>query len=66
MHNFLGPDDLTSESLADGLMAQAHAQDGNLSGQTADHFERNPGLIRSARARRNNYSFRAHAHNIIN
>ncbi len=66
VHDFLGTDDLASERLADGLVAQAHTQDGNLARQTADHIERNPGLIRSARSGRNDYTFRRHAFDIIN
>jgi len=45
VHDFLGADDLASERLADGLVAQAHAQDGNLASQTTDHFERNTSFI---------------------
>ena len=49
MHQFRRPDNLATESLADGLMAEAHSQDGYTSGQLINHLKTYPCFVGSFR-----------------
>ena len=60
MHQLFGVGDPGPEDLADGLMAQADSQNWNLRPQTSDHVLTNPGVLRSAGARRQNDGLRLH------
>ncbi len=50
-------DDLAAERGADGLMAEAHTEDGKFSGEALDQFYGNACLLRSARTGRNHDAF---------
>ena len=52
VHDTGGAHDLAAEGLADGLMAEAHAEDGQATGEMADHVQGDPGLVRRVRPRR--------------
>jgi len=52
VHQFLGMHNLAAERFADRLMPKANAEQRNLAGKLADDGERNPGLRRSRRSRR--------------
>jgi hypothetical protein len=41
-----------AECFADGLMAEAHAENRRLAGELAQHVERDAGVLRIARSRR--------------
>jgi len=49
MHQFRRPDDLAAESLPDGLVAEAHSQDGYTSGQLFNHLKADPCFVGSFR-----------------
>src|SRR6267143_2106626 len=51
--NFRSPNDFASERCANGLMAEANAQDREFSGQSANQIDANPRVLRRAGARRN-------------
>src|ERR1700676_4344130 len=53
VEQFWRANDFPAECRADGLMAQAHAQDGKLSCEAPDELDANAGILRRARARRN-------------
>jgi hypothetical protein len=44
VHHLLGADHLAAERLADGLVAQAHAQQRHLAGEVLEHGHRDAGL----------------------
>jgi hypothetical protein len=52
VHQLPGTHDFPAVSLADALMAQAHAQNGKLTAQFLYRFHRHSRLVRRARARR--------------
>src|SRR5687768_5748262 len=52
MHRALGAGDPAAKGLANGLMAEADAENGNLARQHAHDIERHPGLMRRAGAGR--------------
>ena len=48
VHQPTGPHHLAAERLADGLVAEAHAEDGRLAAEAPDEIERNSSLVRGA------------------
>ena len=58
MHDLARPYHVTAKRLADGLMAQAYAQDRQLAGEIADGFKRDARFGRRARAWRNHDTLR--------
>ncbi len=54
VYDFRRTDDITPKHLPDGLMPQAHAQDGHFSREMPDHFHGDAGLGRRAGSGRNN------------
>ncbi len=44
VHEAVGPDDVSSEVLADGLVAEADAEDGDLAGEGFDHGDGDAGF----------------------
>src|SRR5688572_1870801 len=50
MHHLLRPHHLAAEGLANGLVAEANAEDRDAPGQALDGLQRDPGLVRRARA----------------
>jgi hypothetical protein len=48
MHDFFCPDDLPSEGLTDGLMAETNPKERNLSPDSIDERYRNTGVLGSA------------------
>ena len=52
VHHLLRAHHLAAERLADGLVAEAHAEDRNAPGQALDGLQRDPRLVRRARAGR--------------
>src|SRR5690554_4699688 len=57
MHHLAGPDDVAAVHLADGLVAQADAQDRQFAGEVANGVHGDARLIRGARARGNHQPF---------
>jgi hypothetical protein len=53
VHDLAGADYIAAKGLADGLMAQAHAQNRQLAGEVLDDVNRDAGFGRGARAGRN-------------
>ena len=54
VEKFWSTNDFPAESRADGLVAEANAENGKFSGKPLDELDRDAGLLRSARTRRNN------------
>ena len=50
VHDPVGADDLAAEGLADGLVAEAHPEDGQAPGVAADDLHGDPRVLRRARA----------------
>ena len=48
VHELAGADDVAAEGCADGLMAEADAEDGNFAGHVADEADGNAGFLRRA------------------
>src|SRR2546428_3561276 len=48
MHDYRRANHATAKGVADGLVAQAHAQDGNLAGKAADQLDADPSSLRHA------------------
>src|SRR6185503_14787492 len=65
VHHLLRTDHLAAERLADRLMPEAHAEDRNASRQPLDCFERDAGLVRRARAGRENNVRRVESFNLV-
>lgn len=53
VHESIGSHDFSSEVVADGLMAEADAEEGDFTGKCGDHLDGNSGFERRARARGN-------------
>ena len=51
VHQAPGADDAAAEGLPDGLVPEAHAEDGQLAAERCDSRERDARLVRRARAR---------------
>ena len=51
MHQLRRPDNFSAESLADGLMTEAHSQNRNTSGQLINHLQADPCFARSLGSR---------------
>src|SRR3989442_10240002 len=49
MHDYRRADHAAAKGVADGLVAQAHAQDGDFSGKAADQLDADPSFLRLAR-----------------
>ena len=60
MHEMGSAHDFAAESFADGLMSQADAQHGNFSGELANQFDADAGILRSAGAGRDDDPLRLH------
>jgi len=58
VHQAASPHDLAAEGLADGLMAETDAQEGQLAGELGDTLNRNPRFGRGAWSRRDNQPIR--------
>src|ERR671927_414830 len=58
MHDLARAHDAPAKRLADGLMTQAYAQNGDTSGKAPDHRQRYAGLIRRAWTRRDHDALR--------
>jgi hypothetical protein len=54
MHELRGTDDVAAEGCADGLMAEADAEDGDFSGHVADELYGDAGFVRGAGTRGKN------------
>src|ERR1700681_792491 len=52
VHHAAGPDDTPTKRLADGLVPEAHAEDGNFAREALHQRHRDAELVWSARARR--------------
>ena len=65
VHQLLGVDDLATKRLADALVAQTHAKDGNLAGKALDGGHRHTGFQRRARAGGNHQVLRRQAGDIV-
>src|SRR5260370_32599164 len=65
MEEFGSADDFAAERGANGLVAEAHAEDGKFSGQALDEFHGNAGLLRRARAWGNHDAFRISPDNLF-
>src|SRR5688500_11473331 len=55
MHHLPRPHHLAAERLADGLVAEAHAEDRHAPGETLDGLKRDAGLVRRAWPRGQNH-----------
>ena len=66
MHHLAGPDDIAAVHLADGLVAQANAQDRQLAGEVANGVHGDARLIRGARARGNHQPLGLQGFNLLN
>src|SRR5260370_11479817 len=62
---FRSAEDFAAEGGANGLVAEAHAEDGKFSGQALDEFHGNAGLLRRARAWGNHDAFRISPDNLF-
>src|SRR6266851_7094686 len=62
---FRSADDFAAERGANGLVAEAHTEDGEFSGQALDEFHGNAGLLRRARAGGNHDAFRLSPDNLF-
>src|SRR2546427_8635416 len=51
MHDYRRADHAAAKGVADGLVAQAHAQDGDFSGKAADQLDADPSFLRLSRPR---------------
>ena len=58
-------DDAAAKGLADGLMAEADAQNGKLAGETANQFDADAGFARSAGAGRNDDALGAEGGDLV-
>ena len=50
MHEVAGADYAASEGFADGLVPEAHAEDGHIAGEVADQVDADAGFVRCAGA----------------
>ncbi len=58
VHDFRRANHFPSKRVSDGLVPQAHAQDGNLPREAPDHVDANARIFRRARPRRNHDALR--------
>src|SRR5260370_30388448 len=65
VEKFRSANDLAAESGADGLMAEAHTEDGKFTGKPLDEFHADSSFQRRAKTERNYDAFRLSAGNII-
>ncbi len=65
VHDFFRADDFAAERVADGLMAEANAENGNFSGETLDDGHAQAGFARRAGAGRNNDALGTHARDFV-
>ena len=66
MHEHGRANDLAAIGLADGLMAQAHAEDGYGRPGRLDQLQADAGLVGRAGTRREHDALRLHAHDVGN
>ena len=65
VHQFLRANDAAAESGADGLMAEANAENGNFSGETLDERDADTGFLGSAGAGRYKDTFGAQGGDLV-
>ena len=65
VHDFFRADDFATERVADGLMAEADAENGNFAGEVLDDGHAQTRFARRAGAGRNNDAFGAHAGDFV-
>ena len=58
MHQVRSANDITTEGMTDGLVAEAHPEDGLLAGEGLDHRARDTGFGGRARTGRNHHAVR--------
>ena len=65
VHDFFCADDFAAEGVADGLMAEANAENGDFPGEALDDGNAQAGFARGAWAGRNNDALGAHARDFV-
>src|SRR5579863_6981235 len=66
MHQVRSAYDLAAESCADGLMSQAHAEDGYFAGEVPDEINADAGILRRAWSGRDHNALGLHIFDVSN